>query len=970
MTGDKIFESDPSPKEKFYITVAYPYPSGAMHVGHGRTYTVPDVIARFKRMQGYNTLYPMAFHCTGTPVVGISERIKRGDKKALWLYGELYKVPKETLKTFTDPEKIVDYFSAEYMQNMKDLLLGIDWRRRFRTIDPHYKKFIEWQYRKLMPQGLVVKGEHPVKWCPNDKNAVGDHDLLQGDQTTITEYTLLKFILDDGTVLPTATLRPETIFGTTNIWVAPDVTYVRVNVNNEVWIVSRECAEKLRNQLKEVKEISEVKGSEFIGKSVEAPLTKKKVPVLPAAFANPKMGSGLVFSVPAHAPYDYAGLVELRKELGSTPTAEMVKGIEPISLIKVSGYGDVPAKDIYEKMKITNSTDKKLDEATEIVYHDEFTKGVLKENTEKYAGLPVSVARDRVKEDMIAQNGADIMYDFSDFPVVCRCNTECIVKILGDQWFLRYSDEQWKQKTRDCLARAKLVPDEIRAQFEHTISWLDDWACTRRVGLGTRFQWDPAQIIEPLSDSVIYMAYYTIAHHLKKIELEKIGDELFDYVFLGKGDAKNIPVDKKALDKMRKEFLYWHPYDWRFSAKDLVGNHLTFQIFHHTAIFPIEQWPRGIVVFGMGLLEGMKMSSSKGNVVLLGDAIKDYGADTVRFFLMASAEPWQDFDWRRDAVEATRENLARFRNFASEILKMKTGRKELQGIDRWLLSRLQMRMEMTTDALEKFQTRQALQHAFFGMDSDVRWYRRRTDINRAGARWTLRMLMHNWVRMLAPFTPQMCGELWKKMEKGDIMEAEYPKASKVYVDRGIEISEELVEKMTGDINEIIKVTGIKPKKIVLYTAPKYKLTALGYEIEIRNIEPKGRLTKDKIGLWFQRIREDPTLRIHDAELGKNFREKIGKLQHHIGLEKVSEFLELKIREDDVLSAAKDFFEKEFACKVEVYEADKTKFDPQNKAKDAMPMKPAIYVEGETITSFAGKLKDAKFEKAALEARSK
>ena len=87
------FESNPSDKEKYYLNVAYPYPSGAMHVGHGRTYIVPDVIARFWRMRGRQVLYPMAFHVTEAPVIGISKRIGRKDEKTIKLYKDLYKVP-------------------------------------------------------------------------------------------------------------------------------------------------------------------------------------------------------------------------------------------------------------------------------------------------------------------------------------------------------------------------------------------------------------------------------------------------------------------------------------------------------------------------------------------------------------------------------------------------------------------------------------------------------------------------------------------------------------------------------------------------------------------------------------------------------------------------------------------------------------------------------------------------------------
>ena len=113
---EKLFESDPNDKEKLFITVAFPYPSGAMHIGHGRTYTVPDVYARFKRMEGYNVLFPMAWHVTGAPVIGIASRIQRKDSWTLDLYENVHKVPKETLPKMEDPE-FKDKVRFDYIRN-------------------------------------------------------------------------------------------------------------------------------------------------------------------------------------------------------------------------------------------------------------------------------------------------------------------------------------------------------------------------------------------------------------------------------------------------------------------------------------------------------------------------------------------------------------------------------------------------------------------------------------------------------------------------------------------------------------------------------------------------------------------------------------------------------------------------------------------------------------------------------------
>ena len=133
----KLFESNPDNREKMYVTVAFPYPSGAMHVGHGRTYTVPDVYARFKRMQGFNVLFPMAWHVTGAPVVGIAKRIERHDKWTMDIYKIVHQEPQDELEKYVHAEYIVKYFSSEYHNDMVDMGYTIDWRREFRTIDPH-----------------------------------------------------------------------------------------------------------------------------------------------------------------------------------------------------------------------------------------------------------------------------------------------------------------------------------------------------------------------------------------------------------------------------------------------------------------------------------------------------------------------------------------------------------------------------------------------------------------------------------------------------------------------------------------------------------------------------------------------------------------------------------------------------------------------------------------------------------------
>ena len=266
-----------------------------------------------------------------------------------------------------------------------------------------------------------------------------------------------------------------------------------------------------------------------------------------------------------------------------------------------------------------------MDALTQEVYSAEFSKGRLHD---RLGGATVREARDTVGEFLCAEHGSTVMYEFDTRPVVCRCSSRVFVKILHDQWFLTHPTPHGRTRSRPTSPDISLVPPEVRAEFERTVDWLKDWAATRRVGLGTRLPWDPTWLIEPLSDSTIYMAYYTVAHRIRELDPALLTPAAFDYLFLGVESPEF--QDRELLAPLREEFLAWSPHDYRFSAKSLISNHLTFRLFHHAAIFPPELQPKGMVVFGMGLLNGAKMSSSKGNVFLLEDALAEFGADTVR----------------------------------------------------------------------------------------------------------------------------------------------------------------------------------------------------------------------------------------------------------------------------------------------------------------------------------------------------
>jgi len=688
-------EIDSNNKEKKFITVAYPYPNSPQHIGHGRTYTIADVHSRYLRMKGFNVLFPMGFHYTGTPILGMAKRVEANDVELIEGFKTLYNVPEDKIKEFVEPVKIADYFHEEIKSGMIEMGYSIDWRREFTTIDPAYQKFIEWQFRNLKEKNLIVQGSHPVGWCPKDQNPVSQHDTLGDVEPDFTEYIVIKFDLN-GVKIPVATLRPETLFGVTNIWINPQVMYQKIKVNDEIWITSPECARKLGFLEKKIEVIEDVSGSDFVGQSAKAPHNSDSIVILPASFVKSDNGTGIVMSVPAHAPFDYQALVDCKSGKNKSISSDLlnnIQNIEPISMIKTEGLGNIPAKDIVEKMGISDQDDPRLEDATKEIYSKEFYKGILADNTKQFAGKKISEAKDEIKEWITKIGTADILLELTNSPVKCRCGAECVVKLLTNQWFLDYSNKDWKKKAHVCFEKMNILPNEIRSEFDKVLDWLRERACARQHGLGTKVPWDKEWLVESLADSVIYMAFYIISKYVNKKEINgnDLTDEFFDYIFYGKKDsgeiANKINVTKEKLEEIRNEFLYFYPVDSRHSGRDLVPNHLTFFVLNHVALFPEENWPQEIVVNGSVLMAGKKMSKSMGNIIPLRDAVRKYGADPIRLTILISAELLQDADFNIEAINGIKNKLESMYEHSTKSTPEEIP--ELEPEDKWIFSMLQ-----------------------------------------------------------------------------------------------------------------------------------------------------------------------------------------------------------------------------------------------------------------------------------------
>ena len=936
----RIFEADPDPsKPKYFVTFPFPYVNAKPHLGSAFTILRVDVTARYKRMRGYNVLFAQGWHATGGPIVAAALRLREGDERVRRSLLEMG-VPEEEIPKFHDPAHWVRHFTREWRRDLERYGMSIDWRREFYTtkLNPYYSKFIEWQYLKLRERGFVGLGAHPVVWCPKEQKVVGDHDRPD-EYAGIgpEEAVIIKFRGEDGLVYPALTYRPETVFGVTNIWVHPDADYLVAEVDGEEWILNEYMARELADQDHEVRVKGRVRGRELLGRVALNPVTGERVPVLPASFVDPELGTGVVMSVPAHAPFDYVALEDLKRSPAILESygldRSIVEGLRPKPLIRVEGYSEVPARDAVERRGIRSQLERdKLEEATKEVYSKEYHTGVLTEATGRWAGRRVSEAKEEIVEWMVDRGDAVRVYTLPR-PVYCRCGARTHVKIVKNQWFLLYSKPEWKKLAHEAIDSMEFYPEEVREEFHRIVDWYRDWAFTHKGELGTPLPWDPEWVIESLSDSTIYMAYYTIAKYLQHpekygIKPEQLKPELFDYIFLGKGDPLRLEeetgIPRDLIEAMRREFMYWYPVDARISGKDLIPNHLVFYIFHHVAIFPREHWPRAIGVNGWVLVGGEKMSKSKGNFILLAQALDWWGADATRWAeILGGADPGlDDANFEPSVADKAVEDLAGWLRFVEE--NRGRGRSERLRVDRWFESVVERTIREVTGHMDRMEYKTALVKAFYDLQASYRWY-----IRRAGEphRDALRRFMEVVTLMIAPFAPHTAEEAWEKLGgEGFASLAPWPEPVESKIDVVAERAEEIVRATLEDAREVLKFAR-GARRLVVTVAAEWK-----YRVAEEIV--KARSEAQTLREAFRRAMES---------LPRELRGRAGRLLPAIS--KYPEVLQRLIPRGEELEALREasgFLAGELGVEEVVVEVEEEGVSP--KKAQALPGKPALYAE--------------------------
>ncbi len=622
-------------KPKFYALVEFPYPSGqGLHVGHPRSYTALDIVARKKRLEGYNVLYPMGWDAFGLPTENYA------------------------IKNHVHPQKVTEQNIARFKKQLQSLGISFDWNREINTTDPSYYKWTQWIFLQLFKKGLAYKKETAVNWCTSCKCVLANEEVVGGNcercgsevvrrnksqwMLKITEYA--DRLIDDldkvdyikpvkiqqknwigrsygaeirfGTTvseeLTVYTTRPDTVFGVTYLAISPEHPLIEGNKNqikNYGEIKSYCDAAAKKSEFERSETNHEKTGVRIDGIEAVHPATGKKLPIYISDYVLMSYGTGAIMAVPAHDSRDY----EFAKKF-NIPIVEVVSGGD----ISKEAFTDCASGVMVNSDFLNGLT---VEEAKEeiIKYLTENGKGERKVN---YKLRDWVFARQR--------------YWGEPIPIIhCpHCGT---VPVPESELPLTLPDVDSYEPTDDGESPLASIPS-----FVNTVCPICGKPAKRETD--TMPQW---------AGSSWYFLRYCDPHNDNEI------------------------ASKEALD-------YWTPIDWYNGGMEHTTLHLLYSRFWHKFLYDIgvvsspEPYAKR-TSHGMILGEnGEKMSKSRGNVVNPDDIIRDYGADTMRLYEMFIGDFEKSAPWSDSSIKGCKRFLERVWNL-QEHIEGKEIRPELEG---------------------------------------------------------------------------------------------------------------------------------------------------------------------------------------------------------------------------------------------------------------------------------------------------
>lgn len=786
--GDFTITEDPS-KPKYYCLEMFPYPSGKLHMGHVRNYSIGDVIARFKTMNGFNVLHPIGWDAFGLPAENAA--IARGVHPDIWTTSNI----------------------AEMRKQLRQLGLSYDWEREVTTCKEDYYKWTQWIFLKFYENGLVYKKKSPVNWCPSCETVLANEQVVGGTcercDSLVTKKNLsqwyykitdyadrlledidmlegwpekvktmqknwigksygaeLDFAIDGfSESLKVFTTRPDTLFGATYMVVAPEHPLVDKLVEGTEHETS---AKSFVEQMKRLSEIERTstdteKLGVFTGRYCINPLTGKNVPIHIANYVLMDYGTGAIMAVPAHDQRDFDFAVKYGIEI--TPVIKPVDGSLDMTALTEAYDGEgvmINSADFDGQSNV---------EAMESIIVKLEKDGIGKRTTnfrlrdwllsrQRYWGTPIPMVN--------CEACGEVPVKISDLPV--KLPTDVVFSGKGDSPLL--TSESFLKTTCPCCGATAIRETDTMDTFVDS-SWY----------------------------------------------------------FLRYCDAKN-PEEPFDKDKAK----HWMDVDQYIGGVEHAILHLLYSRFFNKVLFDIGYSPvsepfKNLLTQGMVLKDGAKMSKSKGNVVSPDEIIARYGADTARLFILFAAPPERDLEWSDEGVEGAYRFLNRvWRLIVESVDSMAAGELVISTQEEKDLNhRLHKTIKKTTeDISERFNFNTAISSVMELVNETYRYREAaKANINKP----LLKLVNETIILIMAPFAPHFAEELWMHLgHAGSVHKEAWPK----FDEAALVLDEvELVVQINGKVRDRLVVpTSADAKTVEAIAMASEKIQGL---VEGKNI---------------------------------------------------------------------------------------------------------------------------------------
>ena len=761
-----------------YVLGMYPYPSGQLHMGHVRNYTITDAYARYRRMCGDDVLHPMGWDAFGLPAENAAK--ERDTNPRDWTFD------------------CIDTMRGQ----MRSMGFGYDWDREITTCTPEYYKWNQWLFTRFLEEGLAERRAADVNWCPDCETVLADEQVEGDDELcwrcahpveqreleqwflSITEYadelvdyidelegwpdsvrqmqrnwigrqggTRLEFDLSGPDAeyggVEAFTTRVDTLFGATFFALAPDHP-----IAEELIKADDSVREFVRHE-------ADPDGDEPNGVATALtatnPITGEELPVFVADFVLSDVGTGALMGVPAHDDRDYVFAEKMGVDI--TPV------VAPVP---------------------EDGTDPEAPDVSEGAYTED---GVLV-NSESYTGLESAEARERLTEDI---EGAEhhTQYRLRDWGISRQRYWGTPIPIVN------------------CPACGSVPVPEEQLPVE-----LPDFINTTGNPLDAAEEWKRTTCPDCGGDAV-----------RETDTMDTFVDSSWYFLRYVSPELADAPFD---LDRAND----WMPVDQYVGGIEHAVMHLLYSRFvtktlaDHEGLDHREPFTN-LLAQGMVQLEGEKMSKSKGNVVSPQAIVSEYGADTARLFMMQAAQPERDFDWSEQGVQSAYSFLTRLKELVESYA---AGEIETTGeagpIAGYVDSETEAAVVVATEEYDELVFNTAVRGAQ-SLVGVLRQYREYTAVHAA----TFERALSVSVRLLAPVAPHLCEELWATLDtEGFVVDAEWPDSD---ADREtVEKRRRLVENTREDVRQIVNVAGIDdPERIDIAVTPEWKHEALNVAID-------------------------------------------------------------------------------------------------------------------------------------------